>query len=298
MTVTAERAARAGVAASRLRTGTLAALGSALAYGSTVVIGRSLARDGLDGAPVLTCRFGLSALLLVGFQLWRGSVAPPPGERLRTFGLGVLYAGQARVFFAALGRGSAGAVALVFYSYPAMVALAELARRTTRWSARLGGALALSVGGVVTVVAVEGDLFISATGVLFALGSAALFTTYLLAGDSLLDATDAVVKAAWISGGAALTLAAVALGSGGDWPGLDRAPLLLGYGVANAAAFGLMFVALPRIGPTRTAVMLNFEVVSSVGLAAVVLDERFAPLQAIGGLGVVVGAILAATTQD
>jgi drug/metabolite transporter (DMT)-like permease len=274
--------------------GLLAALGSALAYGITVVIGRSLARDGFEGTPVLACRFGMAGLVLVIVQARRGSLLPAVGERWRSVGLGVLYALQSSMFFAALGRGSAAAVSLVFYSYPAMVAIAELARHTLRWSAHIGAAMALSVGGVLTVVAVGGQLSITGAGVLYGLAAAALFALFVLAGKQLVHRTEAVIRALWTTGAAAITQLVLAFLSGDSWPGVDRLPALVGYGAATAAAFGLVFVALRRIGPTRTSVVLNFEVVASVALAAVFLDEQLSALQALGGAAVVAGAILVA----
>jgi drug/metabolite transporter (DMT)-like permease len=227
-------------------------------------------------------------------QMRRGSLVPQEGERLRCAGLGVLYALQASMFFAALGRGSAAAVSLVFYSYPAMVALAEITRRTLRWSTRIAAAMALSIGGVLTVVAVEGKLSITGMGVLFSLAAAMLFALFTLAGKELVHQTEAAIRALWTTGAATITLTALAVLSGDRWPEARRLPELLGYGTATAAAFGLVFVALRQIGPTRTSVILNFEVVTSVVLAALLLGEALSPLQALGGTAVIAGAILAA----
>jgi drug/metabolite transporter (DMT)-like permease len=150
---------------------------------------------------------------------------------------------------------------------------------------------------VLTVVAVEGELTISTTGILFALGAALCFTAYLLSGDRLVTRTDPVVKALWVSAGAGVALAARAVLSGDALPPGERALELGAYGLANAAAFGCMFAALGRIGATRTAVVLNFEVVASVALAALLLSERLGPLQAVGAAAVVTGAVLAALVE-
>jgi drug/metabolite transporter (DMT)-like permease len=280
-----------------VRQGLLAGVGAAVAYGVTVVIGRSLARSGLAGQPVLACRFGLSAAVLLGVQrVRRAPLLPASGERGRVLLLGAIYAVESALFYAALGQGTAGAVALVFYGYPVMVAAVEVARGLLAVSRRLVAGVCLSVIGVLAVIGTEGELSISRVGVLCALGSALAFTAYLLAGDLLVRRTDAVVRAAWTSGAAALASAGAAVVAGLAWPGIDRAPVLIAYGLANAAAFGLMFAAVMRVGPTRTAVLLNFEVVASVGLAAVFLGEAVAPLQVLGGVGVLSGSLLATRT--
>jgi drug/metabolite transporter (DMT)-like permease len=277
--------------------GLAAAVGAATAYGVTVVIGRSLARDGVAGPPALAVRFGIgAAVLLAVLRLRRRALAPPPGERVPSLVLGAVYAAESSCFFAALGRGTAAAVATIFYSYPAMVAVTELAVGAVRPSAALVAALALSVGGVVTVVATEGDVAVSVSGAVLALAAAASFCLYLVVGSRVAAPTDAAVGAAWVSGTAGLVLAAVAvatLAGPTTWPPAGRLPQLLVYGAANAAAFGLVFVALGRIGATRTAVVLTFEVVASVVLAAAFLGERLAAVQAAGGAAVVAGAVLA-----
>jgi drug/metabolite transporter (DMT)-like permease len=281
-----------------VRRGVLAGVGSALAYSVTVVIGRSLARAGSAGPPVLACRFGLGAVVLLGVQrARRAPLRPATGERWRVPLLGAIYMVESALSYAALRHGAAGAVTLVFYIYPALVAAVELARGLLRLSTPLAGAIVLSTGGVLTVTVVGADeLSLGLTDALLALGAAMAFTLYLLAGDLLVHRTDAVARAAWTSGAAAAVHTVAALVVGLSWPTVDRAPALLAYGLANAAAFGLMFAAVMRIGPTRTAVLLNAEVVATVALAALFLGEIVAPLQLLGGLAVLSGSILITVT--
>ena len=85
-------------------------------------------------------------MLLLGLlAVRRRPCWPAPGERLAVFLLGAVgYAIESTFFFLALDRGTAAAVALLFYAYPAIVTLVELATGTARPSARLVGAIALS----------------------------------------------------------------------------------------------------------------------------------------------------------
>jgi drug/metabolite transporter (DMT)-like permease len=89
-------------------------------------------------------------------------------------------------------------------------------------------------------------------------------------------------------------MAVRAVVTGADAPASSRVPELLAYGVANSAAFALMFASLSRIGPTRTAVVLTFELVAAVLLAAVFLDEPIRAVHVAGGAAVLGGAVLAA----
>jgi drug/metabolite transporter (DMT)-like permease len=278
--------------------GLAAALASASAYGVTVVIGRSLARDGFSGAPVLAVRFGIGAAVLVAvLALTRRPLAPVPGERVRMLALGGLYAFESSLFFAALGRGTAAAAALIFYSYPAMVAAGEVVARIVPASPRLAAALGLTCGGAALVVGTGGSVSISGTGAAFAVGAALSFMLYLVGGDRLVPRTESAIKAAWVSGWASLGLVGSALVRGDLEVPWDRWVQLVAFGAANSLAFGLMFVALRHLGPTRTAVVLTFELVASVLLASLFLDESLRLLQWAGAAAVVAGAITAASVE-
>lgn len=275
--------------------GAALALAAAAAYGVTVVIGHSLSTAGVDGSGALAIRFGLSAVVLAVVQLLRRRpLTPPPGERVVAFLLGsVGYALESTFFFLSLGEGTAAAATMLFYSYPAIVAVTELVQGRIRPSLQLAVALAATVVGAIVVTAGD-EIEISAAGVVYALIAAASFSAYLLVGDAFAVRTDAVVKAMWVSGGASLSLAVRALVIGAELPGRSRTVQMLGYGAANAAAFGLMFAALGRIGPTRTAVVLTFELVAAVVLAAIFLDEPIGAAHVVGGIAVLSGAILVA----
>jgi drug/metabolite transporter (DMT)-like permease len=56
----------------------------------------------------------------------------------------------------------------------------------------------------------------------------------------------------------------------------------------------LFFVVLDRIGATRTAIVMALEAVTGIVLAAVFLGESVGPVVALGGVGVLAGAVIAA----
>jgi drug/metabolite transporter (DMT)-like permease len=269
---------------------------AALSYAVTILIGRSLSRAGVPSATALGIRFGVAALALgTVLAVRRAPLLPAPGERLRLVLLGgVGYALESTLFYLALGRGTAAAAALVFYAYPAIVALLELGRGSSLPRRRLAVALGLSAAGTLAVVASGEHVAISPAGILFALGAAAVFAVYLIGGGRLVHRTDAWTRATWVAAGAAASsvgrgvLTGTFSVSGGHWPEL------LAYGAFTAAAFGLMFAALVRLGPTRTAVVMTLEAFFAVVLGAAFLHEELGPIQLVGGLAILVAAALVA----
>jgi drug/metabolite transporter (DMT)-like permease len=270
---------------------------AALSYGFTIVIGRHLAEDGFHAATVLGVRFSSAGvLLLLLLVALRRPLRPPPGERVRVMLLGMLgYAVESSFFFMALERGSASAVALLFYAYPAIVALLGLAMGR-RIGARIGGAIALSAAGTALVVAAGGDVHVSGPGVALALSSAASFAVYLIVSHRVAPRTDALTTATWVALGAGLSFVTAGVVTGAFQAIDGHLPLMLANGVATASAFSFMFAGLQRLGPAPTAVVMTLEALFAIVLAGLFLGESLGPLQLLGGAAILGATILIAVS--
>jgi drug/metabolite transporter (DMT)-like permease len=282
------------------RSGALFAAGGACSYGLTIVCNRELAKRGFPPQASLSIRFAVSAATLFALLgILRRSARPAPGELVRALLLGAVgYATESTLFYSALERGSATAVALLFYAYPAVVTLLELGLRRVRPSVRLFGAMALSLAGTAVIVATGGRLDIEPAGVLCARGSATVFSIYLLTSARIVTRTDALVTGAWVALGAAVAMTSegAALGTlrspGGSWW------LMVACGLATASAFSLLFAALKRLGASRTAVVMTLEAVSAVALGALLLGERIGLRQALGGAAILIATVWISTAKS
>jgi drug/metabolite transporter (DMT)-like permease len=279
--------------------GVLLTAGGAVSYGVTVVIGRSLTGSSLPPETVLGARFSFGGLILVALLAITGrSLLPAPGERWRAFLLGAIgYSIESSLFYAGLQRGTAAAVALLFYSYPLVVAVFEVARGTVQPSARLLSALALGLAGSATIVAAGSDVSITSAGVAFTMASAVSFAAYLIVSSRLLSRSDAMTSGAWTALGAGLSLLTRGLVLGSIHNPTGHWDSLLGTGLATASAFALMFAGLRLLGPTATSVVLTLEAFSAVVLAAIFLDEAMRASQLIGGIGVLAAGVLVASQR-
>lgn len=265
-----------------------------MSYGVTIVCNRALAQDGFGPQATLSIRFGVSALALFALlAALRRPLVPERGERLRPLLLGAIgYALESSLFYAALQRGTAAAVALLFYVYPAIVTVTELSVGKVRATPRLLGALALSVAGTALIVVTGGEVAISTAGVVYALAAALSFAIYLIVSGRAVVRTDPMVNGAWVAAGASLSLTTQGLATGAlRAPGSDTW-LMLVNGLATAAAFSLLFAALARLGASRTAVVMTLEALSGVVLAALLLGEVIGPVQLAGGAAILAATIL------
>jgi len=240
-------------------------------------------------------RFGIAAVAaFVTLRVLGRPLVPEPGERVRAFLLGAIgYAVESSFFFAGLERGSAAAVVLLFYSYPAIVTI-----MSRQWTRRTPATLALSVGGAIVVVAASGDVHISRSGIVFALASATSFSIYLLAGARLIHKTESLTTAAWVSGGCAVSMVVRGIVTGTLQSPAGHLPQLIGNGLASGAAFALMFATLRRMGPRRTAIIMTLEALFAILLAALFLNESIGPLQLVGGAAVLTATILTGLERE
>ena len=279
----------------RLR-GSLLAAGSALSFGVTIVIGRTLANAGLGAPTVLGPRFTIAGIILVVVLMMRRvSPFPLPGERIGVVLLGALgYAAESTLFFMGLERGTVAAVTLLFYAYPALVTVYELATGMSQPRRAPLLTLALSAAGIVLIVGTGSSLSISGVGILCALAAAAAFAAYLIISHRVVHRSHAMPVAAWtaLGAGASFLLRGLTVDGFGD-PSGHWLQLVLN-GVATAFAFWLMFAALRLLGPSRTAIVMTLEAFFAVGLGAVVLHESISPLQAVGGVAMLTASALTA----
>jgi drug/metabolite transporter (DMT)-like permease len=266
----------------------------AFSYGITIVINRDLATAGFRVNTVLGIRFGVAAAaLLVILAASRRSLLPLEGERVRVFLLGFFgYAIESTFFYSALQRGSAAAVSLLFYAYPAVVAIIGAATGREPLRRRTAIALALSAGGTVLVVTGGGTVSVTTMGVVFALGSAVSFAIYLTVSHALVHRTHSLTISAWVALGASLSfvLRGVLLSDLQSPSG--HLPAMIGNGLATSAAFTFMFAGLKRLGPGQTSVVMTLEALFAIILAGLFLDETLRLIQIVGGIGLLVATVI------
>lgn len=276
----------------------LAAVG-AVAYGIATVIGRALAGSGVDSATALGIRFSVAAAVLAVLMRLRGApMRPSSGEWLPIVLLGAIgYTLESTLFYLSMRHGTAAACILLFYVYPAIVTVIELACGRERLTAATATALVLSVAGTAVVVAIGRDVSISVTGIVLALAAATAYALYLIVGRDVRKKSDCMTTACWVAAGAAI--ASLMRGVVGGTLEIPSGHLLqiVGYGAVTAAAFGLTFAALARIGATHTAVVMTLEAASTVLLAGLVLGEGISPAQALGGLTILTASAVIARSH-
>jgi drug/metabolite transporter (DMT)-like permease len=279
--------------------GAVLCLVSAIAFGAMAIFGKLAYDEGVTVLTLLVVRFGVAALLLAPAAAVRLRRGPRRLVRRSVVAAvllgGVGYAVQSGLFFAALERMDASLLALVLYTYPAMVTMAGYALGRERPDRRRTTALAVSSAGLVLVLGGAAGGTLDVMAIALGLGAAATYTTYILVADRTVSALDPIVLSALVAGGATTTFASISSLSGSLELAISvRAWLWLICiaAISTALAVVCFFAGLARVGPVSAAIISTFEPVATAALAYAAFGERLTPVQAIGA-ALVLGAVIA-----
>lgn len=273
---------------------------SAISFGTLGIFGKLAQRAGMTLPTLLALRFGVAALLLGAWLAARGALrVPAPRRAAPVVLMGVLYVAQSACFFGSLRTVPAAVTSILLYTYPVVVAgLARLLLGEALTPVRVV-ALVVACGGVLLVVDPFGARSLDPAGVALGLGSAAVYSTYILAGSVLLGEIDAVTATAGIAATAAIGYV-IAGALTGQLTGFDAGGWAVVAGIATLATVlpATAFLAgLSRVGPSVASTVSTLEPAATAVMAAAFLGETLSPLRWAGGaLVLAAAAVLARAT--
>jgi drug/metabolite transporter (DMT)-like permease len=229
--------------------------------------------------------------------------APPRSGRIALATAGITGVTLNVTMFTAFGMVPIALALMLFYTYPAGVVVVDLVLGRERMSIARLVALGLSFAGVVLVLAgglvgASGAMIVP-LGVVLGLAAAAsqvVFVSVSRGGYASVpaDAATLVVMSASLVGATVIALlAGQASGLVAPFRGVEPWPVILVAGVLSAGVSSVLFLlAIRYIGGSRTGILMLFEPVVGVVLAAWLLGEALAPVQALGGGLVLAGALV------
>jgi drug/metabolite transporter (DMT)-like permease len=289
--------------------GTLIVLTGASLFATLGPLSRFAYERGIDPLSFVAWRAGLAAVALGIVAWWRAWVAGSsprpafPGRRAAGSLALATVAGLVLnvAIFSAFDRTTVALALLGFYTYPAMVAAEAVAFGRERATGLTIVSLGVAVVGMVLVVAggldPAGDIRFDALGLLLAVGAAACQTVFITISRDGYRSVPADQAMATILAGTAASCVIVALAVGADLgrPLRDAGLLsiMLAAGVLGAAIPSLLFlVGIRLVGGTRAGILMLFEPVVGVALAAILLGEALGPVQALGGFAILAAAAI------
>jgi drug/metabolite transporter (DMT)-like permease len=242
----------------------------------------------IEGGDVLTLSLFRGLFSVVVLFIWLRLVPPPvpatPRQRNISLAIGVLFAGVVYGLFKAIELAQVPVAVLSYFVYPLLTGIGGALFGIDKLTWRGATAAAAAFGGLALVVGAHPGP-VALAGIGFAVGAAACRATTLLMTRALLQDADARLITWYSILSSTALFAFVALGSW-HWQspqtGYGWLAMIVVGAVVTIAVLAL-FVSTHRIGPFRTALVMNLEPLLATVLAAPLLGEVITPLQALGG---------------
>lgn len=301
-----------GGAARPTAIGFLVVIGAAALFGMLGPLSRFAYEQGMQPAAFVAWRAGVALVVLLavltiqvarGHGTWLRFRALPRRAQVALLVAAITGFTLNLFMFFAFDRISVALALLGFYTYPAMIAVVNVALGREPLDRPRVVALLLALAGMAAVVASQLDpssgVRLDALGLGLALGAAVSQTIYVTVSrdgypDVPTEQAITIVLAVTLVGA---TVMALLGGSAASlvWPVEQPSvlPLLLFTGIFAAAIPSLGFLTgIRTIGGFRAGVLMLFEPVVGVALAAWLLGESLVPIQIVGAVAILVAAVI------
>jgi drug/metabolite transporter (DMT)-like permease len=217
---------------------------------------------------------------------------------LSLVGLGVLYIGQSFTYIQCLRNSDPITASLLLYLYPAFVAVGSIVflhEKLTR--PKLTALVCAFVGAILIIGPVSN---ISGVAVLYGLGTATFYATYLVCGKRVLEDVPAITATLVI-----LTTAAIAYGIAAAVTGVQLPLQPIGWVgvfglalVATVVAIGALLLGLERVSAVEASSLSALEPLVGAIIAVTVLGRSLHVWHVLGGVLVIVAVLVLARWGD
>lgn len=262
---------------------------AALSFSSVDILVKIVYQSGMDVMTLLSMR-GILVVLFMGIWLWLrpSAVAHTRRQHWIALAIGVLFGGTMFGLLKAISLLPVSIAILAYFAYPVLTGLggAITGVDRLRWPA-----LVTAVAAFLGLALMLGTEFhnLSTAGILWALSAAGFRVVSLLMTRAWLNGTDARLTT-WYSNLPATVAFLAGSAILGEWhtPGT-----LLGWAAFAGSSAGstlstvLIYMSTSRIGPFRTAFIMNLEPLVTTIASIVLLGEVLTPIQAVGAAAMI-----------
>ena len=266
---------------------------AAIVLGVSDVLVKIIAAAHCDVLTMLSFRSVIGVAFMTAWLRFGPKPSIDPRVRWISLGIGVLFTVLIYCLFKAIELNDVPTAVLTYFAYPLLTGLAAAATglERLRWQ---GMACALAAfGGLATMIGAH-PAGLVLNGIAYALAAASCRTGVLIVTRAFLVGADARLTT-WYSV-IAQTVIFVALSVATQtWhpPQTDIGwAALIGMSLATTAGIVFIFVSTMRVGPFRTALIMNLEPLIAMVGSALVLGDVITPLQALGS-GIMLAALVA-----
>lgn len=257
----------------------------AVLYSMLGIFGKLIYATGLDAQQAVILRFFAATVILGAFMLvWRKQplISKQPSVYLQA----VFFYLSSLFYFFAVESLTAGMTTVIFYTYPAVVAVASIFVFKEHFSASVAIALVLAIGGLVLVSGINaGEVMLDPLGILFGIISCLAFAIYTILIQKT-GRTEGPLTVTFTLSWTSLLASCIAFAPSipSMFP-LDFTQIALGATMAILCTILPIFIyieAVKRIGGTKSSLIGISETPFSLLIAFIVLGETLTLSQGIG----------------
>lgn len=272
---------------------------SSICFGTTPILAKLAYQEGVTVDAFLFFRFLLAfAMMAAILTAFRRRALPGRRDLAILLMLGAFcYFLQSSFYFTSLLYSPVPLVVLVLYTYPAFVTIGAHLLGWEGISRRVGGSVLLAVGGLALVANPFGVSL--GFGAVLALMASITYTVYILASTGVLRRVTGALASFYVMGGASVSFGLAALWTGSLSVGFDPQAWvwILLIAVVTVVGITAFYLGISMIGPSKSSVIRLLEPVTSVGLAFAIFSEAMTGFQAVGGVLILVSAVIVATAR-
>jgi len=268
-------------------------IAAAVVLGVSDVLVKIIVAARVDVLTMLSFRSVIGIVFMAAWLRFGPKPSIDARGRWISLGIGVLFTVLIYCLFKAIELNDVPTAILTYFAYPLLTGLAAVATGLERLSWQ-GVACALAAFGGLAIMIGAHPAGLVLGGVAYALAAASCRTGVLIVTRAYLVGADARLTT-WYSV-IAQTVIFVALSTVTRiWhpPQTDIGwAALVGMSLATTAGIVFIFVSTMRVGPFRTALIMNLEPLIAMLGSALVLGDLITPLQALGS-GIMLAALVA-----
>jgi drug/metabolite transporter (DMT)-like permease len=258
---------------------------AAVSFALTDVFSKVAFLDGMDVLSLSTFRSMFSIMFMIGWLWWQ----PPPvpytaRQRWIALGVGILFAGIVFGLFQAIALATVPIAILSYFIYPLLTGIIGALIGIDKLGWRGAFAAVVAFAGLALIVGAQPGAA-ALGGIAFALGAGCLRTAVLLVTRAALAGADSRLLT-WYSMVSSTAIFVVFSLATWNWNPPQTGTgwfALLVVSVAVTIAVLTLFMSINRIGPFRSALIMNLEPLLATVLSAPLLGEVITPLQGLGG---------------
>jgi probable blue pigment (indigoidine) exporter len=266
---------------------------AAIVLGVSDVLVKIIAAAHCDVLTMLSFRSVIGVAFMTAWLRFGPKPSIDPRVRWISLGIGVLFTVLIYCLFKAIELNDVPTAVLTYFAYPLLTGLAAAATglERLRWQ---GIACALAAFGGLAIMIGAHPAGLALGGIAYALTAASCRTGVLIVTRAFLVGADARLTT-WYSviAQTAIFLALSTVTQTWHPPQTDIGwAALIGMSLATTAGIVFIFVSTMRVGPFRTALIMNLEPLIAMVGSALVLGDVITPLQALGS-GIMLAALVA-----